>query len=338
MRLLLYIKFCLLLMVTTAVAQVPASEENEGLKEIYLQALQDVSHNAPIKFQSFHLPLIDSVISSIVRDGLENDPGIREVLRRIEDKHPISSTRVQAKHALSETPRSILYIIGGNGLNQSRKYCLAQSVNAKPLSALPSDIEEKLKPVRQDTILLSETGEVVEPLNKVEGINISARNVSGGWLTGYGPKSGTGFLTITHVGLGLHYVPDDTALPTEFLLPGTVHAIIPKSGDTDAYFVIATRPHFAFGEPARRHGPLVIYLVKETNPTKFEINEYRKLPAGLRKVAKMENGDLFLSFGGPGPTSYWRGTETKAFNDNPPIGFTPNGKIYAVCEEDAVQF
>ena len=337
MRLLLYLKICFLFMVSAAVAQVPVNEKNDTLKQTYLKSLKDVNPDIPENIPSVgYAPTLNALIFSIIVDELHTDPDIRAALIRIEDNHPISWARAAAQYALSDNPQRRI-IVSKNKVNQTRHYCLADSVSAEPLAALPLDIQEKLSPAREDRISLSEkTGEVTEPVYTLEGVNISAQSVSGGWLTGYGPKSENGSLPMTHIGLGLHFIPNDSTLPTELLLDGTFHAIIPKSGEKNAFFVIATTPHFSFDEPPRRPGPLVVYLLKETALAKFEINEFRKLPTGLKQVAKMENDDLFLSFGGPEPTFYWQ--VTKPFYDNPPIGFTPNGKIYAICEENTVQF
>jgi len=333
--------------VHSAAAKVSDNAKKDTLKQSYLLSLKDIA-NSPSGYMHANTGayvgrkqlLIDKVIKSLIKDELQGDSEIRESLERIKDKHPLSLARQAAAFALSDASSDSLppLFFGGLKVNETRQYCDGKSVDAVPLAALEQNLIDELTPAQQK-INITDRGEVITRGANIDDVHISAHAVSGGWLTGYGVTVTDGMLTLSNSGLGLHYVPEDTSLPTEYLLDGTINAILPKANEPGTFFVLVISGHNFYG--MQSPGVLDIFLVKETMPAKFEIREYRTLPSGLRQIAKMENGDLFLSFGGA-EKSYERSNGMPigrpAYSNDPAIGLTPTGHIYAICEDDAIKF
>jgi len=137
-----------LTVIDTAVAQLPDKTERETLKESYLLSLKDIADSPSGYFHtntgpyvgSKQLP-IDKVLKSLIKDKLQNDVEIRESLKRVRDKHPLSIARQTAEFALTskntskkKSEISFIDFHTGRKVNKTRPYCLPESVGAAPLS------------------------------------------------------------------------------------------------------------------------------------------------------------------------------------------------------------
>ena len=76
-------------------------------------------------------------------------------------------------------------------INKNRNYCTAESVGAKSLATVSGALIDELTPIYDSGIEGQDFND-----EKVQNVDIFAKEVSGGWLTGYGKVPS----------LGLHYV------------------------------------------------------------------------------------------------------------------------------------
>lgn len=201
--------------------------------------------------------------------------------------------------------------------NISPATCTAESVGATALDPLSDDLIDELSPV-MEVIDLSVDGEKSK-LKKFTSVNISPQALPEGWLTGYDR------------GLGLHYIPKDKSLDTQYLLAGTIHGIIPHA-DKASYFVFSensdNQARYSLRQCVARTD---VSIVTETSPGVFDIRPSGTLPPNLGGIKNMANGDLFLTFFG-GCRMGSMPTELPDDKKSPPIGFKPSGQIYAVCD------
>lgn len=341
-------------------AQSEPKVESKTLKQSYLRLLLDfpnhetddwfaikLNHSAVIHETA---PSLSQIIwFALERDNLQNDPDIRKALSIIEQSHPVTQARYHASKILRPltVPDNSTFSNGSTSIktitslpdsieidiNKTRKYCTAESVNAKALPSLSQGLKEKLAPVLEE-IHIIDNQEVRKAGNRLKHVPISAQAVSDGWLTGYG--AGYGGIR----GLGLHYIPEDESLPTRYLMQGTIYAIIPHK-EKKAFFVLSSGDRNIIG--SRNLGnDLEIKLVEQIDPTKFEITPYRTLPIGIQEITKMDNGDLFLYFGGSTEFNYYISRSVQgrssAYSRNPPIGFTNTGQIYDPCVTNGRKF
>jgi len=279
------------------------------IKQRYLKALTSPPNYDDPNFIGLnltvhpHLPIsegaeLSNIISSLWNENLHRDIDIQRALIAISKHHPISDTRRTASlaaTALPSTKRQVM-INAARDINKNRKYCTADSVEAKAVATVPHALIDELTPIYDSGIEGQDFND-----EKVQNVDIFAKEVSEGWLTGYGKVPS----------LGLHYVPHDKSLETKFLLAGTIHAIIDKE-NSNSFLVISNNNSRAWG----------------SNSSKF----LRNLPSRVQKVSQMGNGDLFITFG---TNCYTRGIEGPLQDQyffNPPIGLTASGHIYDVCE------
>jgi len=262
---------------------------------------------------------LSNIISSLWNENLNRDIEIQRALIAISKHHPISDTRRTASLAATARPSTKRFVMtnAARDINKNRKYCTAESVGAKAIATVPDALIDDLTPIYDYGIEGQDFND-----EKVQNVDIFAREVLGGWLTGYGKVPS----------LGLHYVPRDKSLETKFLLAGTIHAIIDKD-NSDSVLVISNNNRRAFGmNSSFCPSSLKVSEVKETAAGEFEIKFLRNLPSRVQKVSQMENGDLFIAFG---KKCYTRGIESPLQDQyffNPPIGLTVSGHIYDVCE------
>ena len=261
---------------------------------------------------------LSNIISSLWNENLHRDIDIQRALIAISKHHPISDTRRTASlaaTALPSTKRQVM-INAARDINKNRKYCTADSVEAKAVATVPHALIDELTPIYDSGIEGQDFND-----EKVQNVDIFAKEVSEGWLTGYGKVPS----------LGLHYVPHDKSLETKFLLAGTIHAIIDKD-NSNSFLVISNNNRRAWGRNSSLcPSSLKVSEVNETTAGEFEIKFLRNLPSRVQKVSQMGNGDLFITFG---THCYTRGIEGPLQDQyffNPPIGLTATGHIYDVC-------
>lgn len=330
-------------------AQAAEPEEGSTLKQRYLEALTKPLDYNDINFighdllgPQFHNNTstdLSSVIASLRSDDLHLDPDIQKALIAIREHHPVTKVRLSASKTLTPvTPMSTFAVYSKDGgktvvpvkgmisiegskgfkeINKTRPYCSAESVGAKPVATVPEALLDELTPIYDSGIEGQDFND-----KKAENVDIFAKDVSGGWLTGYGKIPG----------LGLHYVPQDESLDTQYLLAGTIHVIIEKE-DSESFLVVSNNNHKTF-----RGGvcptALKVSEVTETAAGKFDINLLQILPNRIEKVSQLENGDMFISFGTGCFFFASDGIAQDKYYFNPPIGLTPSGLIYDVCEKD----
>ena len=306
------------------------------LKQRYLKALTSPPNYDDSNFIDSNLIIqphhsfsevtdLSSIISSLWSENLHRDIEIQRALIAVRDHHPISDTRVRASSAFNALSHEKPYVIAIAGksddpvsrINKNRNYCTAESVGAKSLATVSGALIDELTPIYDSGIEGQDFND-----EKVQNVDIFAKEVSGGWLTGYGKVPS----------LGLHYVPRDKSLETKFLLAGTIHAIIGKD-NSDSVLVLSNDNRRAWGVSSGLCPSfLKVSEVKETAEGEFETRVLRTLPSRVQKVSQMENGDLFIAFG---TVCYTRGIEGPVQDQyffNPPIGLTASGHIYNVCE------
>jgi len=300
------------------------------IKQRYLKALTSPPNYDDPNFIGLnltvhpHLPIsegaeLSNIISSLWNENLHRDIDIQRALIAISKHHPISDTRRTASlaaTALPSTKRQVM-INAARDINKNRKYCTADSVEAKAVATVPHALIDELTPIYDSGIEGQDFND-----EKVQNVDIFAKEVSEGWLTGYGKVPS----------LGLHYVPHDKSLETKFLLAGTIHAIIDKD-NSNSFLVISNNNRRAWGSNSSLcPSSLKVSEVNETTAGEFEIKFLRNLPSRVQKVSQMGNGDLFITFG---TNCYTRGIEGPLQDQyffNPPIGLTASGHIYDVCE------
>jgi len=321
-------------------AQSDAKVASQSLKQQYMLLLLDYTNHQkgdpfasgiykPIRFRNV-APSVSQIVSALKRDNFQNDPDIRSALSILEQSHPITPARFYASKALLEDS-SRISLKERSKINKNRKYCTTDSLNVKSLPSLPESLKEKLTPVwKESHIFMGPDGEVKKESEKIKYVNISAQPVTDGWLTGYSGRTG----------LGLHYIPEDETFPTQYLMQGTIHAIIPHK-DKTSFFVLSTDAN-KIGGIGGFEWPLKISLVKQIQLEEFEITPYRILPQGLRGMGEMENGDVFFYFGDSNKSDFMSSgrmpIEVPAYYNNPPIAFTNTGQIYEACVTNARKF
>ncbi len=299
--------------------------QSSDFKNRFLTALEDdpdtntVDAVATGPYFGSYPPQIYSIIEELRREHAQllDDKDIRATLTKLQNEHALTGVRFIAEWALAGTEK---FERDSIAINKTRNYCSAEDVGAKDLPALPDHVRDLLAP-QQEELFMDLEGVSTRKTRPLTKVDIHAERLSEGWLTGYGQGS-----------FGLHYIPDDEARPTQPLIPGDIHAILPTPCDK-TFYVFST-----YDWPNRRRQcnvPLVIWKIREKAPGSFVISTYRKLPDRFGSVSQMENGDLFLFFGGPTRTGcYGAGMpiERPAYSNNPPIGFSRDGRIYAVCD------
>jgi len=151
---------------------------------------------------------LSNIISSLWNENLNRDIEIQRALIAISKHHPISDTRRTASLAATARPSTKRFVMtnAARDINKNRKYCTAESVGAKAIATVPDALIDDLTPIYDYGIEGQDFND-----EKVQNVDIFAREVLGGWLTGYGKVPS----------LGLHYVPRDKSLETKFLLAGT---------------------------------------------------------------------------------------------------------------------
>lgn len=321
----------------TSRAQDTAPPSFDTIKQNYLISLEDNPNNIienPLDIPTFTraTPRISKIIYGLKKDDMLGDPDIIKAVKNIEKHHPLTIARYYASGALSASGQaSLLDNEKITEINRARSYCTSEFVGGKPLPLLPQMLRDQLAPIQQ-VLKMNSNGQTIESGEKIENVFISAESASEGWLVGYGRGENNGRL-----GLGLHYVPKNETLPTQYLLQGTIHAIMPR--DKKSFFVFSTKD--SRNQFKQCNVPLNISLVTEYSASKFELVPYRILPAEMQFIKVLDNNDLFISFGGPKAMGCRWGSmpmERPDYHNNPPIGFTPKGKIYDICEKTAPKF
>jgi len=310
---------------SSAFAQDGGQDLLTDLKSRFLIALKDDPNKRTIDTMGTSIaPYLTKIINQLSNKypDLRRDPDIRRALQEIQNNHPLTAARYYAKRALQADAEAKDRLPIFNS-NRSRNYCSAQDAGVEPLPELPSGVIETLSPL-QEELLMDLKGQTTRKIRKIEDIPIQAERLAEGWLTGYGARD-----------LGLHYIPDDESRPTQPLIPGTIHAILPTHCDKTFYVFSTDAPY----SPWQHSGwgqcqiALDVWKIREKTPGDFVVSPFRTLPDRIRSVGKRENGDLFLYFGGLNDVGCgWGGLEQSAYSNNPPIGFTRSGKIYAVCD------
>ena len=313
-------------------AQDAEPEEGSTLKQRYLEALtkplgyNDINYDlfGLGQFQSFHHGVpgdLSSVIGSLRNNNLRFDPDIQKALIAIREHHPVTSARLWASKTIPPVTSADRTIIKGSRewkeTNKSRKYCSAESVGAKPVATVSEALLDDLTPIYDFGIEGQDFND-----KKAENVDIFAKDVSGGWLTGYGGVSG----------LGLHYVPRDKSRETQYLLAGNIHAIIEKE-DSESFLVVSNEVRQGW-RGSLCPSSLKVSEVREIAKGKFEIKLLRILPDRVEKISQLENGDMFVSFGTWCSFFADDGIAQDKYYFNPPIGLTPSGLIYDICEKD----
>ena len=306
------------------------------IKQRYLKALTSPPNYDDPNFIGLnltvypHLPIsegtdLSSIISSLWSENLHRDIEVQRALIAVRNHHPVSDTRWRASLAVNASSPEKPYVIRIAGksddpvsrINKNRNYCTAESVGAKSVETVSGALIDELTPIYDYGIEGQDFND-----EKVQNVDIFAKEVSGGWLTGYGKVPS----------LGLHYVPHDKSLETKFLLGGTIHAIIDKD-NSNSFLVISNNNRREWvSNSSLCPSSLKVSEVNETAAGEFEIKYLRNLPSRVQKVSQMENGDLFIAFG---TVCYTRGIEGPLQDQyffNPPIGLTASGHIYDVCE------
>lgn len=314
-------------------AQTVDSGTNETRQKRYLEALtQPPNYSDPSyigldfdptgRIQSNRPADLSSIIVSMQFEDLHRDPDIQKALIAIREYHPITNARWHASKAappMESTKRT--YLVGHTefkDINKTRNYCTAESVDAKPVATVSDDLVDDLTPIYDYGIEGQDFND-----EAVKGVDIFAKEVLGGWLTGYGKVPS----------LGLHYIPRDRTQNTQFLLAGKIHAIIQKD-NSDSFLILSNIEIRPFGESSTLcPSSLKVSEVKETSEGEFEVKLLRRLPGRVKNVTQLENGELFITFG---TKCFTRGIEGGSIQDkyffNPPIGLTASGQIYDVCE------
>jgi len=325
-------------------AQDSEPEGGSTLKQRYLEALTKPLNYNDINFIGHDLlgsgqfenkvsADLSSVIVSLRNDDLHLDPDIQKALIHIRDYHPVTNVRLSASKTIPPVkPMSTFAMYGKDGgktvvpvnsivffkeINKTRHYCSAESVGAKSVATVPEALLDDLTPIYDFGIESQDFND-----KKVENVDIFAKDVSGGWLTGYGGVPG----------LGLHYVPRDKSRETQYLLAGTIHAIMEKE-DSESFLVVSNDVRQGF-QGSSCPSSLKVSEVTETGAGKFKINVLKIFPNRIQKVSQLKNGDMFLSFGTGCFFFASDGIPQDKYYFNPPIGLTPSGLIYDVCEKD----
>lgn len=337
MRYVIFILLSCFMLSNLGVTQETDPASFKTLKQRYLISLKDNPNNIvedPLDIPTFTnaTPRISKIIAGLKKDEMLGDPDIRERLNYIKKYHPLSHARFYATNALSNNGQlPILDVKNMTEINRDRGYCTSDSVGAKPLPTLPEELRNQLTPIQQ-VLKMNSEGLSIESGEKIENVFISAESVSEGWLVGYGIVQKN-----VRLGLGLHYVPKNESLPTQYLMQGTIHAIMPRQNKS--FFVFSTKD--SRNQFKQCDVPLIISVVTEYAPSKFEITPYRILPSETKLIYQLDNKDLFISFGGPKHEGCRWGSmpiERSDYQNNPPIGFTPKGEIYDICKQDSPKF
>jgi len=266
-------------------------------------------------------PQVFRIIEELKREHaelLQND-NIRTALKKLRDRHPVNAVRSNAKAALNGTTTPTGF---GGYIDKTRKYCSAKDAGA---TALPKRCGATIssKSSGKEELFMDLEGVSTRGTFRIKDIPIHAERLSEGWLTGYGQGA-----------FGLHYIPDDEARPTQPLISGNIHAILPTHCDKTFYIFSTNDPRSPWQQC---NVTLDVWKIREKASGGFVISTFRTLPDRFRSIGQMDNGDLFLSFGTPKQTGCRSASmpmERPAYSNNPPIGFTRTGRIYSVCEGD----
>ena len=248
---------------------------------------------------------------------LHSDKDIQQSLLNLAGDHPVTRVRALAS-AITEDQNFQSAVNALVVSNKERPYCDIKDFGT-PLERLSDEMKSYLAPTSQD--------------KKLKNVKVSAVEVTEGWLVGYHNDQQDGYFK-SWFELGLWYVPKDEAVEPTKVSKNNIMEIIPRR-DGAGFWLVTVMP----GSPQISG----ISFVQESRKGQFNISKFRMLPQGLKSTQILSNGDIFLDFGGP--EEQWvqmsRGIEPyilPEFSANPPIGFTPDGKIYAICEPDAVKF
>lgn len=266
---------------------------------------------------------------------LQKETEIQKALLNIVDHHPLRTVSHRAANYLPENHEKFQkdWSFFLREKPSDDLFCRPETLGASPLKTA-DDLQQKLVPQ------WSFTDESVDGVTQKTApmqsdatpshlrIKTTAQDVSGGWVVGYDRE------------LGLHFVPTDDTKPTKKLFPGSYNYISPP--DNQGYMWVITDGAWGCHLSS-------IYRVKELSTGKFDIVLFRALGASLRDVLALPNGDLFLDFGsnrmGGGQCGLYSLTQRVGYTmpigtgfNHPPIGMTQDGRIYKVCEKNALKF
>ncbi len=291
-------------------------------KEAILAELADDPAYLGDSYEAFHsITGVQPLLFTLgrLRDipELHSDEDIRQSVLDLAGSHPVARIRGLAGTLIEDQDfQSAVNVLAVS--NKKRPYCDIKDFGTSR-ERLSDEMKSYLAPTFHD--------------KKLKNVKVSAVEVRDGWLVGYHNDQQVGYFKVWFE-LGLWYVPKDEAVEPTQISKSNIMEIIPRR-DGAGYWLVTVMPG-----PPQVWG---ISFAQETSAGQFNISKFRMLPQGLKSTQILSNGDIFLDFGGPG--EQWvkmpRGIEPyilPEFSANPPIGFTPDGKIYAICEPDAVKF